>query len=130
MNERNKEVTRILIVEKDRELANKLSMAFVDLGYIVSKAQGVFSSFMIARLKHYAAILVDIEMFGGHGIDVVEYLKKFQPNAVMMVAVPHTKEELVKKLRNRGIDLLIDKPLNVDVVVNLVNLQKTVNKKI
>ena len=115
----------ILIADDDRVVVEFLSLELRAHGFAVREAADGMQVIMVVRRTPPAAILLDVMMPGGTGLDV---LKRLHSN-VAMTKIPvlamsaNTDPDLPKRLEQLGADAFLLKPVRpAEVVATLRRL--------
>ena len=65
----------------------------------------------------FDAIILDIVMPGLNGIEVIDETRKSDPAAKFVIITAYSDSELVDEARNRGIDRIFFKPIDIDALL-------------
>lgn len=105
---------RVLMIEDDRPLAQALSDALRHRGIQSDVAGGIDDARQMIAAAHYAAILLDLGLPDGDGLDLVRRLRA-QNNPIPVIAVT-ARSALDMKIAglNSGADDYVVKPFDVD----------------
>lgn len=96
----------ILIADDDRIVVNLLASSLKRRGHMVSIAADGMQAFMFARRNQPDLLLLDINMPGGTGFEVLQRMKtSMQTAAVPVVVISGNSDELS---RQRALDLGAD----------------------
>lgn len=112
---------RLLIVEDDRALGTALAAALERRGFSSDAASGVGDAAQMIGLAQYAAILLDLGLPDGDGIDLIQTLRaRANPVPILAMTARSGLEDRVLGL-NAGADDYITKPFEVDELVARLN---------
>jgi DNA-binding response OmpR family regulator len=112
---------RLLIVEDDRDLATALATALAKRGFTSDAARGIGDAAQMIDLAQYAAILLDLGLPDGDGIDLIQTLRaRANPVPILAMTARSGLEDRVLGL-NAGADDYITKPFEVDELVARLN---------
>ncbi len=107
---------KILVVDDDRQNRWTLAEALRGWGYKVSEAETVSGAISTFETERPAAVLLDINLPDGSGLDVLCQIKREMPEAiVIMVTGQVLAEDVITALRGGAYDF-IAKPVNLDVL--------------
>ena len=114
----------ILIAEDDRVTVNILSSVLKKAGYDILIAHDAMQAVMMAMRKPPDAILLDIGMPGGTGMQVLQRLKASTKTSMIPVVVltGSTEPDLPDRVRTLGAAEFLSKP--VDPPTLLSTLQR------
>jgi DNA-binding NtrC family response regulator len=65
-------------------------------------------------VDRFDAIILDIVMPGLNGIEVIDETRKSDPAAKFVIITAYSDSELVDEARNRGVDRIFFKPIDID----------------
>ena len=105
---------KILVVDDDRQNRWTLAEALRGWGYKVSEAETVSGAIAMYETERPAAVLLDINLPDGSGLDVLGDIKRKTPEAVViMVTGQVLAEDVITALRGGAYDF-IAKPVSLD----------------
>jgi two-component system, NtrC family, response regulator AtoC len=105
---------KILVVDDDRQNRWTLVEALRSAGYRVFEAETVAGAISAYEAERPAAVLLDINLPDGSGLDVLADIKRKSPEAVViMVTGEVLAENVITALRGGAYDF-ITKPVNLD----------------
>ncbi len=106
----------ILLVDDEKDIREVLRLPLTDLGYKVLEAEnGADALHLFARLQP-PVILTDIKMPGMDGLELLQKVKRANPEVEVIMITGHGDMDLaVKSLKYDATDF-ITKPINVDVL--------------
>lgn len=112
----------VLIAEDDRVLAHLLAQRLKALGLQTIVAFDAMQAVMLASRTVPAAILLDINMPGGTGLDVLKRLKALATTSQIPVITfsGTTDPDLPAKARDLGAEEFIQKPLDFEKLFSLL----------
>ncbi len=103
---------RLLIVDDETEIRSTLAAFFTSIGYEVQTASdGTDALAKIAR--GYDAVLCDISMPGGGGIEFLEKARRTIPGLAVFLITGYPSLESVIDARRFGVTAYFPKPLNL-----------------
>ena len=106
----------ILIVDDEADIRDVLQIAFCDMGYRVITAENGSEGLALFAEHLPPVVLTDIKMPGMDGIQLLQKVKRINPDAEVIMITGHGDMELaVKSLKYEATDF-ITKPINVDVL--------------
>jgi signal transduction histidine kinase len=117
----------ILLVDDEEDIRNVLGIALTDMGYHVLQAENGDKALEIFRKKNPPIVLTDIKMPRMDGIELLQRIKRENPDSEVVMITGHGDMNLaIKSLKHEATDF-ITKPINVDALE--ISL-KRVNDKI
>src|SRR5580700_7730859 len=106
----------LLIVDDDEPLCQRLARAMERRGFIVSTAGTVAGGVAMATEHRPVFAVVDLRLGDGSGLDVVRALRKFRPNArIVMLTGYGNIATAVAAVKAGAVDYL-PKPVDADAV--------------
>jgi response regulator RpfG family c-di-GMP phosphodiesterase len=111
------EQPRILIIEDDTSMLTSLTMIFRRKGYYVETAISGRSALENIKKNSYHLGLIDIKLPDMDGIDLIEPLKKINPEMVLIMVTGYASIESAVRALNAGASAYITKPINMDEVL-------------
>lgn len=112
---------RVMIVDDSRMLCTRLSeMISENPGVeIVGEAQGQVEAIRLFKKLNPEAVILDIRLKKGSGIDVLEIIKTINPKAVVIMLTNYPYPQYRAKCQALGADHFFDKSKDIEKV-NLV----------
>ncbi len=105
---------KILIVDDERMVRWTLNEALKGWGYEPLEAGSVMGALSSFESDHPAAVLLDINLPDGSGLDVLKEIKQAQPQAVVIMITANVMvEDTLEALRGGAYDF-IGKPINLN----------------
>ena len=106
----------LLVVDDEDPLRNLLRSAFSSKGYKVSTAcDGLEAISMIGDAsKSFDAVLLDLNMPGASGMDVLRTIRQVRPRLPVLILSGHISSEARTELERLGTQDMITKPYNLD----------------
>ena len=117
---------RVLIVDDDAGLCRTLSLILTRKGYEVTTVEDGERAVEEARDGDYDLILIDVLMPGKSGLDTLRGLKDVAPRARMVMMTGYAVSGLVGEAMQIGVDGVLYKPFDVDVVVDTLMSQDVI----
>jgi DNA-binding NtrC family response regulator len=109
-------VSRILIVDDERNMRKILTSNLVQDEHVVSEASGVAEATALLSANQYDAVITDQKMADGQGLDVLARVREMDPAlAVVFLTAFATVELAVESMRQGAFDF-ITKPFQPEVV--------------
>lgn len=125
------EKKKILIVDDDEELVRILGVNLIVEGFEVCTAFDGMSAVMRAHRERPDLIILDIRMFVGNGMNVLEKLrsstKTFDIPFMFLSALP--LEELKEKAAQAGVIHYLAKPFDLDMLLRSIRNVLGINEE-
>lgn len=106
----------ILIVDDEPDIRDVLSLALTDMGHYVLAAADGEEALRWFREVRPPIVVTDIKMPGMDGIDLLQKLKREDPDTEVIMVTGHGDLDLaIRSLKHEATDF-ITKPINIDVL--------------
>ena len=118
----------ILIVDDDETLCKNLDEILSQKGYNVSVAYDSKTAFELVRMNKFDIMLLDMRLPALNGFETYQAIRKIRPDLVVIIITGFLSdmEELVNAVRERGAYTLLEKPIQMDTLLNLLEkIQKS-----
>jgi two-component system, response regulator, stage 0 sporulation protein F len=112
----------IIVVDDDPEMLRliRLSIRGVATGYeIVTCARGDVA-LERATQQPVALVITDYNLPGMNGLQLTAALKARTPAIQVVLISAHATADLVRRAHDRGVNLLLPKPFQVDMLIQIV----------
>ena len=117
---REREKARILVVEDEEGVRELLKDILTDGGYEVETASRGSEGIKMFKKKDFDLVFTDLGMPGMSGWQVAEETKKINKNTPVALITGWEVQLENSELKERGIDLVVNKPFHVNQVLELV----------
>lgn len=102
----------IMIVDDEPDLREVLALDFQDLGCKTIEAKSGNQAFELLQKHTVDAIISDIRMPDGNGVDLLEKVRKLHPSTPVMCLVTAYADINEEEARRRGATALFPKPFD------------------
>ena len=115
-------VKKVLVADDDRVTVQLLTTHLRKAGYEVVQAFDAMQAFMFAQRESPSAVVVDVNMPGGSGLNVLSRLKASAKHGqVPVIAMSvSTDPKLPDEALRLGADAFLRKPVNNDELATLI----------
>jgi UDP-3-O-[3-hydroxymyristoyl] N-acetylglucosamine deacetylase len=114
-------MSKILIIDDEKDILNTLSSILEDEGFVVSKAMDGKEGLAIFEKEKPDIVLLDVWMPELDGIQVLKRIKKINKNAIVIVISGHgTISTAVEAVKVGAFDFL-EKPLSIEKVLEVIS---------
>ena len=116
-------MSKILVIEDERDISAVLRKRFIDYHYDVVCAYDGYQGVKMAHEQMPDLIILDLMMPAGGGLSVLQNIRMAAATATIPVVVltGMQDEEYKKKLEALGIDGYFEKPYNGEELVGVVS---------
>ncbi len=123
----SQEKKQILLVDDEEDIRDVLSMTLSDMGYQVLTAANGKTAWETFLAEKPPIVLTDIKMPLMDGIELLQCIKRENPEAEVIMITGHGDMDLaIKSLKHRATDF-ITKPINVDALeISLKRVQEKI----
>ena len=110
----------ILVVDDRLEDRETFKDALESKGYRVTTAKDGYEAIELVKEGNFDIIFIDVKMPGVDGVRTFEEIHKMKPAIPVIMVTGYSAEELVKDAIDKGAYACIHKPLDMDVVLRMV----------
>ncbi len=104
----------LLIVDDEKSIRDTLRSLLEEEGYRVKTAESLEKARKLVQSEYFYAVLLDIWLPDGNGLDFLEELRNYLPDASVIVITGHGKvEHAVKAIKEGAYDFL-EKPFSME----------------
>jgi putative two-component system response regulator len=119
---RQQEGARVLVVDDESAIARMLVRILQRSGYTCGSASSAAEAQELMREKEYDAVLTDMDMPGGSGLDLISRLRRDYPNVATMMITGLDDPLLAHAALEVGAYGYIIKPFEAnEVIINVAN---------
>jgi DNA-binding response OmpR family regulator len=119
----------ILVVDDDENMGDTLKDILELEGYDVVLAKSGEESLDLASRQSFDCFLLDIKMPGMNGIDALKALKNIHHNPKVIIMTGFSQSDYAQKVKEEGGSDLMQKPLDMEKLLNLIKLNVTAAKQ-
>jgi DNA-binding NtrC family response regulator len=115
--------TRILLVDDEPTILLGLSHVLRRAGAEVTPCLGRQEAEEAIRLEQFDLALMDVRLSGSEaraGLDLLQLMKEQSPHTIIVVMTAFGSEEIRRDAMSRGASHYLDKPLNLDFLLDLL----------
>lgn len=114
-------MSRVLVVDDNRQLAENLAELLADEGCIVSTAFSAEEALLAADMHHFDLVLTDIRMPGMNGVELVRRLSLRDPTTTFLLMTAYTSDQVLTAASHLGVvRAVLAKPLAVERLLELL----------
>jgi signal transduction histidine kinase len=130
MDIRNDDTWSILLVDDEEDIRDVLSLSIADMGYAVHTAENGEQAIEMFRQIDPPMVMTDIKMPGMDGIELLQKIKRENPETEVVMITGHGDMDLaIKSLKFEATDF-ITKPINVEAMeIALKRVQDKITMK-
>ena len=114
------ETASILIVDDNINLAKTMSYILKRKGYTVATAKDGKEAIEKIKENFFDIVFMDIKMPLMNGVEAFKKIKKIKPETTVIMMTAYAVEDLVQEALKEGAYGIIYKPLDIDIMVNLI----------
>jgi two-component system response regulator HydG len=111
----------ILVVDDNEDLLETFAMILRRRGFIVETADNGASAINKFRERNFDVTLMDIVMPEMNGVEAFRKIREIEPEAPIILMTAYSDEEMIKSARDEGARKVINKPIRIDQLINLIN---------
>ena len=110
----------ILIIEDEKDVRELLSDLLIDKGHKVETAADGIKGIKIFKKKAFDLVFTDLGMPKMSGWQVAKEIKKISKKTSVVLITGWNVQLKKSELKKSGIDLVVNKPFQVDQILQLV----------
>lgn len=112
----------ILIIDDEKEICDLLEDVFKqEKGFAVLKTDNGEDGVEFVKSHRPDVILLDIKLqVGMDGVDVLKEVRKYHPNAKVIVMTGYVEEVMERTIKNLGVDGYLEKPFTPPQILDVV----------
>lgn len=119
----------VLVVDDDRRMRSVLSRFLSLKGYEVAEAADGREAIALARRKKPDIILLDIDMPGKNGLEVMEVLVPLLPDTGFFIVTGKGDEGLARSCLGLGAFDYVSKPVDLEVLARTIKARLLVRRQ-
>lgn len=114
---------RIMVVEDDETVCEALTARLIHEGYAVCSAKDAISAVSIARKEKPQVAVLDINLPGGKGFDLVRRLERVMSGTVLKIVfiTASKKPGLRQQAMAAGADAFVEKPFTAETLLGAID---------
>ncbi|MBN2372392.1 response regulator [bacterium] len=133
----NNDKLKILVVDDQPGMCETLVDIIEDAGYFIDSAENGIIAIEKTKASKFDLILMDIIMPGKNGVETLKEIKKFHPQAIVILMTAYTAPDLIMEAQKAGVYECLGKPFSPGRLLKIIerldkekesNLKK--NKKV
>ena len=111
---------KILVVDDEASVRELFSAVFIEAGYEVITAEGATEALKILQIEAIDVIFLDLKLFGMNGIELCRQIRQTKPVSIIYAMTGWSPLFEIAECREAGFDDYFEKPLDMDMLLNLV----------
>lgn len=119
----------LLVVDDDRRMRSVLSRFLALKGYEVAEAADGREAIALARQKKPDIILLDMDMPGKNGLEVLEELAPLMPGTGFVIVTGNGDEQLARSCLGLGAFDYVPKPVDLEVLAHAIKARLLVRRQ-
>lgn len=120
------EITKILVVDDEKEICDLTKNFLVKRGYSVFTATNLAEAVELVKKELPKLVLLDVRLGNESGMDVLRKIKEFNKDVKVIMVTALGDEESIKQAKVLGADDYIAKPFTATYLNDLI-VQKIAN---
>jgi DNA-binding NtrC family response regulator len=118
----------ILIVDDEPGIRTTLAAILEEEGYNVVVAEDGYKGIEAAKKTKFKIAFIDLKMPGINGVETFKRIKKISPDTIVFFMTAFFAEDLLKEAVRLGIQAILYKPLDVDLILRVIKEDLTKTK--
>jgi DNA-binding NtrC family response regulator len=111
---------KILIVDDSLGMLETLEDILTDKNFEVFTASDPVNAIQKVRDHSFQLVLLDIKMPGKNGVELLQEMKLINPSLCAIMITAYAAEDIVREAIMEGAYTVINKPFNIDRIVELI----------
>lgn len=111
---------KVLLVDDEEEFVTALTERFVLRGIDADCVTSGVDAVSIAERTRYDVVLVDVKMPQIRGLDVMESIRKKDPNVKFIFMTGHSSEDSFRACKEAGACDYLIKPVKIEVLIDKI----------
>lgn len=116
-------INKVLVVDDEPAVCSMLAKFLAKKGYKVSAALSGEEAMKKVKKENPHVVLLDIRMPGIDGIEVLQRIRKFYKNIIIVMITAVKDEEVGKRCMELGADDYITKPLSLSYIEDVLTVK-------
>lgn len=107
---------KILLIDDDEWIRDSLSLYFEGEGCHLLALETGEEGIEELKKQDYDIIMIDYKLPGMDGLAFLKRIQKTQQHAMKVLITSYRQEEIVSEAKNMGINGIIEKPFDTDII--------------
>ena len=120
---------KVLIVDDEADICELIEITLMRMDISSQSALNLTDARLLLDSEHFDLCLTDMRLPDGNGIDLVDYVQKNHKNLPIAVITAHGNMESAVKALKAGAFDFVSKPVDIQILRNLVSAATTLPKK-
>jgi two-component system response regulator PilR (NtrC family) len=117
---------QVLIIDDEPDICELIEITLARMGLDSRSAMNVADALKLIEAEHFDLCLTDMRLPDGDGIEMVKYVQRNHPNIPIAVITAHGNMELAVQALKAGAFDFVSKPVDIQILRNLVSSATTV----
>lgn len=119
----------VLIIDDEPDICELIEITLMRMGLNSCSAQNLTDARLLLETENIDLCLTDMRLPDGNGIDMVEHIQLSYPDIPVAVITAHGNMELAVKALKAGAFDFVSKPVDIQILRNLVSAATTLPEK-
>jgi len=111
---------KVLLVDDEKDFLDTMAERMQARGLEVSTATSALDALKMVEKKSYDTIIMDLMMPGLEGMEAIKALKREQQELQIILQTGYVTEEEIKKAHRLGALDIIEKPADIDLLMEII----------
>ncbi len=112
---------KILVIDDDQDFAESLALVLEGRGYQVDVGHTGEEAIRKFRGNDFDIALIDVKLPGKNGVESYMEIRKFKPDARVVMMTGYSVEQLLDKAVENGAWGVLHKPLDMEKLLSMIN---------
>jgi two-component system response regulator PilR (NtrC family) len=115
----------VLIIDDEPDICELIEITLTRMGLSTRSALNLADAYQLIETEHFDLCLTDMRLPDGDGIEMVRYVQQKHPDVPIAVITAHGNMELAVKALKAGAFDFVSKPVDIQILRNLVSSATT-----
>ncbi len=112
---------KILIIDDEKMILNMIKVILEDRGHVVTGYSNPLEGEFAAINNRYNLIFLDLHMPGKNGAEITKNILAVKPDSKIIIITAFPTDTLAEEALEAGAFALLEKPLNMEKILNSIN---------
>ena len=114
----------ILLIDPDTKLADEMLYTLSQWGIAATHADTAVQAINLVKRKRFSFVLLELFLKESMGYEIIPDLKLYSPGIKIIAMAQNSTPELIKKTREYGIVVYMEKPIPQEHLLSIFNQHK------
>ena len=111
---------RVLIVDDNAMFLDSARDVLEGEAYLVVTVESGEEALRRTQVQDFPVVLMDIKMGGLNGVETFIEMKRYRPDARVIICTAHLVESLIQRAEQEGAFAILKKPIRTDLLLKTI----------